>query len=138
MSSVLVDCFFYKFYMDQNEFLKYNMNNIAFRTTSREYFMGDVDRTSLNYEQQCPESRVVFSMPNQGTNAPRALSDNVTCKNEDRCLKIPQFSHSEGTNVNVVHSNVSKFTLSLPTPTSESFERRRSSFNLSTFFKQTM
>lgn len=136
-TSVLVDCFFYKFRMDQKEFLKYDMKNIPFRTTFRENFMGDVDRISLSYEQ-CPKSRVVFSMSNRETNAPRALSDNVTCKNENECLKMPQFSHSQAADVNVVFSNMSKLTLSCPTPTSQSFVRRRSSFNLSTFFQQTM
>lgn len=135
MNSVLVDCFFYKFYMDHNEFLKYDMKNIAFRTTSREYSMGDADRTSLSYGQS-PESRVGFSMPKQEINAPKTLLNNVTCKND--CMKLPQSSHSERADVNVVFSNLSKLTLSWPTPISESFVRRRSSFNLSTFFQQTM
>lgn len=136
--SVLVDCFFYKFYMDKKEFLKYDLRNIAFRTTSREYFMGDVDRTSLNYGQ-CPESRVLFTMPKQETNAARAFSDNVTFKNENEYAKIPQFSHSEGADVNVLFSKVSNLTLTWPTPLiSDSFVRRHSSFNLSTFFQQTM
>jgi hypothetical protein len=123
--------------MDHNEFLKYDINNIAFRITSREYFMGDVDRTSLNYGH-CPKSRVVFSIPKEETTAPRTLSDNVTFKNDNECMKKPQISHSEGADVNVGFSSMSKLTLSWPTPISESFVRRRSSFNLSTFFQQTM
>ena len=116
---VLVDCFFYKFYMDRKEFIKYKLENIPERTSSRKYLVGDVDRTVLNYGER-PENKVVYSIPRPKMNEPRAPSDD----NRDGHPK----SNSQGTDVNV--SNVSNSSLPTPPILSESFVRRHSSLNL--------
>ena len=130
-AKVLVDCFFYKFYMDRNEFMKFDFKNIIpMSMTSRKDLLGDVDRTALKYDN-LPENKVLFSAPQPKKTKERALSDDITHKKKTRKhVVLPHFSLSEGTDVNVILSNVSDLNLSLRNSPITSSVRRRSSLNL--------
>ena len=114
--------------MDRKEFIKYNLENIPMSTASRKYLVRD--RAFLN-NRDCQKKKVVVVTPTQKKKTPRALSDNVTFKNDSgEDPRLLQFSHSKETKVNV--SNSSSPTLPM---SSESFVRRHSSVNLISFFE---
>lgn len=130
-AKVLVDCFFYTFYMDRNEFMKFNLKNIRpMSMTSRKDLLGDVDRTALK-DDNLPENKVLFSAPQPKKTKERAFSDDITHKKKTiKHVALPHFSLSEGTDANVILSNVSDLNLSLLNSPITSSVRRRSSLNL--------